>query len=185
MQASVCAPTTRSRPTPRSDNTDSSGVSSNESPYRFSTSGSVSAGVNSATIRQSSLPLTRCSLECCTQTTGTCSRRAFSTRLPTFATTSSRPGAPSTTPRCTSTTSSAVFGRSASVVIDVRAPRLHAVAKRLCLWEALELLERVVLDLPDSLARDTESLADLLEGARLAAGQAEAQLDHLSLARRQ
>ena len=45
------------------------------------------------------------------------SRRAFSTRLPMFATTASRSGAPSTTPFCTSTTRSAVFGRFSSVVM--------------------------------------------------------------------
>jgi hypothetical protein len=47
-------------------------------------------GVSSGTIRQPSLPLAVCSSECWTQTTGTRSLRAFSTRLPTFATTASR-----------------------------------------------------------------------------------------------
>jgi len=38
----------------------------------------------------------------------------------------------------------------------------------LSLGEAFELLERVVLDLADALARPAEGLADLLERARLA-----------------
>src|SRR5579884_3780573 len=79
--------------------------------------GSDSAGASSGTIRHSSLPCSSPSSWCCTQTTGTPSSRAFSTRLPTFATTASRSWAPSTTPCCTSTTSSAVFGLSGSVVI--------------------------------------------------------------------
>src|SRR6478672_6626683 len=79
-------------------------------------SGSASRGVSSGTIRQTSLPLASSSLACWTQTTGTRSRRALSTRLPTFATTASRSKAPSTTPFCTSTTRSAVFGRFSSVV---------------------------------------------------------------------
>src|SRR5882762_13834 len=57
MHASVCAPTTTSRPTPRPDSTVSRVVSSKESPYSFSMSGSASAGVSSGTIRQSSLLL--------------------------------------------------------------------------------------------------------------------------------
>ena len=69
-----------------------------------------------ATICQSSLPA-RSSPSCCTQTTGTCSRRALSTRLPTLATTASRSCAPPTTPFCTSMTSSAVLGRPSSVVM--------------------------------------------------------------------
>src|SRR5262249_45287011 len=74
-------------------------------------------GASSGTIRHSSLPFSSMSLECCTQTTGTCSRRALSTRAPTFATTVSRSWLPSTTPLCTSTTSNAVFGRFCSVVM--------------------------------------------------------------------
>ena len=80
-------------------------------------SGSTSSGVSSGTIRQSSLPRASSSSECCTQTTGTCSRRALSTRRPMFATTASRSCAPATTPFCTSTTRSAVFGRFSSVVM--------------------------------------------------------------------
>src|ERR1051326_4629602 len=48
-----------------------------------------------------------------------------------------------------------------------------AVFEALRLWKALELLERVVLDLPDALAGHAERAADLLERARLLALQAE------------
>ena len=61
-----------------------------------------------------------CSSACWTQTTGTSSRRALSTRLDTFATTASRSCARSTALTCTSTTSSAVFGRFASVAMAAR-----------------------------------------------------------------
>jgi hypothetical protein len=61
-------------------------------------------------------PCGRLSSACCTQTTGTSSWRAFSTRPATFATTVSRLTEPVVLPFCTSTTSSAVFGRLASVV---------------------------------------------------------------------
>src|SRR5918999_2804805 len=44
--------------------------------------------------------------------------------------------------------------------------------------QRLELLERVVLDLADALARDAERLPDLLERARLRAEEPEPQLDH-------
>src|SRR6478735_5266748 len=49
----------------------------------------------------------------------------------------------------------------------------------------LELLQRVVLDLADALARDAERPADLLERLRRAAVQAEAERDDLALAERQ
>src|SRR5207253_2898503 len=75
-----------------------------------------------------SLPLASPSSECWTQTTGTRSRRAFSTRLPTLATTASRSWFPATTPCCTSMTRSAVFGRFASVVMAVPSPS----SSRLC-----------------------------------------------------
>src|SRR5262249_36049038 len=61
----------------------------------------------------------------------------------------------------------------------------HRVPKRLRLGEVLELLERVVLDLADALARDAQRASDLLERPRRAAVEAEAELDHLTLARRQ
>src|SRR6266404_6203261 len=56
------------------------------------------------------------------------------------------------------------------------------VAERLRLGQVLELLQRVVLDLANPLARDAERTTDLLERARLAAEQPVAELDHLSLA---
>src|SRR5215212_9495549 len=62
---------------------------------------------------------------------------------------------------------------------------LRSVPEALCLGQGLELLQRVVLDLADALARHVEGLADLLEGAGALARQAEAHLDHLALARRQ
>src|SRR5689334_20610979 len=116
MHSSVCAPTTTSRPTPRPASTSSSGVSSKESAYCFSIRGSASSGDSSPTLCQSSLPFPGPSS--CTPTTGTCSRRALSTRLATLATTVSRSCAPATTPVCTSITSSAVLGRPSSVVIS-------------------------------------------------------------------
>src|SRR5207237_8049909 len=48
--------------------------------------------------------------------------------------------------------------------------------------QGLEFLERVVLDLADALAGDAERASHLFERARLLAGKAEAQLDHLALA---
>src|SRR5262249_31150374 len=62
---------------------------------------------------------------------------------------------------------------------------LHAVAQALGLGQRLELLERVVLDLADALARDAECLADLLERAGLHPVEPEAELDHAPLALRQ
>src|SRR5918995_471000 len=58
---------------------------------------------------------------------------------------------------------------------------LDAVLERLRLRQALELLQRVVLDLADPLARDAEGAADLLECARRRSGKPEPQLDHLAL----
>ena len=48
--------------------------------------------------------------------------------------------------------------------------------------EVLELLERVVFDLANALARDVERAPDLLEGVRVLAAEAVAQLEHAALA---
>src|SRR4051794_12786903 len=52
------------------------------------------------------------------------------------------------------------------------------VAQLLRLRECAELLQRLVLDLPDPLAGDAEDAADLIERSRLLAVQAVAQLQH-------
>src|SRR3954470_13590572 len=57
MTSSGGAPTTTRRPTARSARTDSSVVSSNESGYRLSTSGSPLSGLNSGTIFHCAAPL--------------------------------------------------------------------------------------------------------------------------------
>src|SRR3954468_4317786 len=62
--------------------------------------------------------------------------------------------------------------------------RSGRVSEALCLGKRLELLERVVLDLPDALARDVERPPDLLQRVRTRAGQAEAHLDDFPLALR-
>src|ERR1700751_2091947 len=59
--------------------------------------------------------------------------------------------------------------------------RLRSVPQPLRLGQRLELLERVVLDLPDTLAGDVERPPDLLERVGPFARQAEAHLDHLAL----
>src|SRR3979409_1283170 len=48
--------------------------------------------------------------------------------------------------------------------------------------QVLELLERLALDLADPLARNVERAPDLLEGARVLAADAVAQLEHAPLA---
>src|SRR5439155_10026045 len=59
---------------------------------------------------------------------------------------------------------------------------LSHVAQLLALREGAQLLQRLVLDLPDPLARDAERAADLVEGPRLLAVQAVAHLQHATLA---
>src|SRR5450755_2071277 len=59
------------------------------------------------------------------------------------------------------------------------------VAQTLCLRQRLELLERVVLDLTDPLARHVERAADLLQRVGTLTGETESHLDHLALALRQ
>src|SRR3954453_8886097 len=59
---------------------------------------------------------------------------------------------------------------------------LGDVPELLPLGEALKLLQRLVLDLADALARDVERPADLVERARVLAAEAVAQLQHAALA---
>src|SRR4051794_33870469 len=61
-------------------------------------------------------------------------------------------------------------------------PVLGDVAELLSLGEALQLLQRLVLDLADALARDVERPPDLVERARVLAAEAVAQLEHAALA---
>src|SRR5262249_29733206 len=56
------------------------------------------------------------------------------------------------------------------------------VAELLRLGERAQLLERLVLDLTDALARDVERPADLVERAGRLAVQPEAHLEHAALA---
>src|SRR3954452_12537651 len=67
------------------------------------------------------------------------------------------------------------------------APRvaLGDVAELLGLRERLQLLQRLVLDLADPLARDIERAADLVQRARVLPTEAVAQLEHAALAVRQ
>src|SRR4051812_13278141 len=55
--------------------------------------------------------------------------------------------------------------------------RLGDIAELLGLRERLQLLERLVLDLADALARDVERPPDLVERARMLAAQPVAQLE--------
>src|SRR5215211_1973053 len=67
-----------------------------------------------------------------------------------------------------------------------RVKRVSArVAEALRLGERLELLERVVLDLADALARDVKRAPHLLERVRAGAREPEAHLDDLALALRE
>src|SRR3954471_10828969 len=59
---------------------------------------------------------------------------------------------------------------------------LSDVAELLGLGEALELLERLVLDLADALARHVERATDLVQRARVLPAQAVAQLEDAALA---
>src|SRR4051812_39215742 len=56
------------------------------------------------------------------------------------------------------------------------------VAQLLCLGEALELLQRLVLDLSDPLARDVERPPDLVERARMLPAEPVPQLEDAALA---
>src|SRR5918911_2415282 len=60
--------------------------------------------------------------------------------------------------------------------------QLRHVAELLGLRERLQLLQRLVLDLADALARHVERAAHLVERARVLAAEAVAQLEHAALA---
>src|SRR5436190_22478628 len=69
----------------------------------------------------------------------------------------------------------------------MRGPRptpgeLSDVSELLSLGEALQLLQRLVLDLADALARDVERPPDLIERARMLAAEPVAQLENSALA---
>src|SRR5262245_12014065 len=59
---------------------------------------------------------------------------------------------------------------------------LSDFAELLSLRERLQLLKRLVLDLPDPLARDVEGPADLVQGPRVLAAEPVAELEHATLA---
>ena len=67
-------------------------------------------------------------------------------------------------------------------VLRLSGVSLRHVAQLLRLGEALQLLERLVLDLADALARDVERAPDLVERARVLAAEAVAQLEDAALA---
>src|SRR5229473_462347 len=69
-----------------------------------------------------------------------------------------------------------------SIVDRPATARLAAALEALRFRQRREDLERVVLDLADPLAGDTEGAADLLERLWLTAMEAEAELDYLALA---
>src|SRR6185295_609968 len=59
--------------------------------------------------------------------------------------------------------------------------RLRDVAELLGLRERLQLLQRLVLDLADALARDVERPPDLVERARVLAAEPVTELEHAAL----
>ena len=91
MHASVCAPTTTESPDSEARQHGlEGGVLEGVAVELLDERLGVARSASSGTIRQASLPFAICSSECWTQTTGTRSPRAFSTRLAMFATTASR-----------------------------------------------------------------------------------------------
>src|SRR5215213_5430641 len=71
---------------------------------------------------------------------------------------------------------------SASSWQALNGAELGDVAELLGLRERLQLLERLVLDLADALARHVERATDLVQRARVLAAEAVAQLEHAALA---
>src|SRR5918995_5070341 len=72
-------------------------------------------------------------------------------------------------------------GREVPALQAVHAARARLgrrVPKALRFGQGLQPLQRVVLDLPNALARDAERATDLLERERLMAEEPEAELDH-------
>src|SRR5262245_44729419 len=99
-------------------------------------------------------------------------RRRCATRLRSSGSVSSR-----TPSRSTKTVACPTYSIRATARTMAEARASHAVSEPLRLRERLELLQRVVLDLADPLARHAEGLSDLLERARLRAVEPVAQLD--------
>src|ERR1700759_2038009 len=62
---------------------------------------------------------------------------------------------------------------------------LSDVAELLSFRQRLQLLQRLILDLPDPLARDVERAADLIECPRMLTAETVAKLEHATLAVRQ
>src|SRR5215208_470679 len=67
------------------------------------------------------------------------------------------------------------------MLYELKWAALGDFAKLLSFGEGLELLQRLVLDLADPLARDVEGPADLVKGPRVLATQPIAQLEHAAL----
>src|SRR3954464_10964612 len=77
------------------------------------------------------------------------------------------------------------LGRRAAAPASLSRALLCHVAKLDRVAECAELLQALVLDLADPLARDVECPADLVQRARMLAVEAVAQLEHLALAARE
>src|SRR3954451_17451590 len=157
---------------------------------------SVKVPMNSATPRRSGLSSMRPDCGATVGRRGVASLRGWQTRNRRRASRSSvRTATSSSTPRscrgrAASAASSARTASSSSRTTASPSRRWRATAtpladrvpERLRLGQVLELLQRVVLDLADALARDAEGAPDFLERLRRAAVQAEAERDHVPLA---
>src|SRR5436190_23604067 len=97
-------------------------------------------------------------------------------------------GAANTTAATVATSMAANFLRIESILRTADQAGKHLlrdVAELDRIRERAQLLQALILDLADSLARHVERPADLVEGARMLAVQAVAQLEHLALAARE